>query len=136
MRAALASALVVLVSCGSPAQEKQSEKPKADLELLQGTWEPAEKGKGLGRFTIKGRSVTVEDEEGKIEGRLRLMDDVRPRQLDFVMTANGRELTWPCIYLIDGDELELATKGPGGARPRDFLDAETVSRYRRVKKAQ
>lgn len=116
---------------------------RADLDLMQGRWEPVEiiaEGRTVEReelgqiqVTVTGSRYTVASKGGEDGGSLKLDPTRQPRQMDITTQAGDHV---PAIYEITGNTMRACYALGGAPRPDDF-EAGTGSRrvlatYRRV----
>jgi RNA polymerase sigma factor (sigma-70 family) len=108
-------------------------KAPSDLELLQGTWNVTLVRAGGQQMpepgvtmSVSGERVTLRTPNMMIFTCLFRVDPSKePKQIDHLF---GRGVTWPGIYRLQGDRLQLCLNTQGGERPTD-LNEERFAYY-------
>jgi RNA polymerase sigma-70 factor (ECF subfamily) len=122
---------------------------RQELKRLEGTWEQVasvvdgeaeEFAEGVrNRVMIRGNSYTWESAgQPTSQGTLKVDPGKKPRAIDLtVREGPDKGETYRGIYELSGDELQICSVPPGGARPTAFtagLDSgRSLSTFRRVK---
>ncbi len=105
-----------------------------DLAKFQGSWTAAagpQKGRTLA-MEVKGNAVsarwpTGEGDELLLKGELKLDEQAKPAQVDFVhfKQSNGDDVRDILgIYVIEGDDIKVCIGEPDGERPGEFRAGE------------
>jgi uncharacterized protein (TIGR03067 family) len=107
-------------------EAKKAQKPKTDLERIQGIWKPIlsqswgqesskeHLGKGEKRYLIKGNNLVSRSKHQMLEGILKLDPSANPKTID-LMFGEGFKV-WTGIYAFEGDNLKICVAY--GSRPR------------------
>jgi uncharacterized protein (TIGR03067 family) len=108
-------AAVGLLLLGADAP-KDKEAAKDEAKKLEGTWKvvsgeaggmKVEDEKLLKEIVFQGDKLTLKQDKGGQEGTFRVDPSQKPKALDFIVTRDGKDLTIPLIYSLDGDELKV-----------------------------
>jgi len=106
-----------------------------ELKPLQGAWNvvqaerdghPGDKGGADMKLIIQGRNATLIKGSHKEAGVIRVDATANPKRLDMTM-GEGKGEVAPFIYEVNGSQLKLCWRKPGGARPTEFSAAEGSS---------
>jgi RNA polymerase sigma factor (sigma-70 family) len=123
-------------------EAKKAQKPKRDLEKMQGAWEVVY-WKEWGRETfveernfafprlenhyfIRGSSVVIRDRGKILEGTIKLNSTTEPKKIDVVI-GKGSEMRLG-IYQFDGEKLKVCWAGWDRQRPEKFGGKEEGDR--------
>lgn len=110
---------------------------KADLEKLQGSWkivavvrdgkkQPSEAGKEH-KMTFKGDKVTLRDGDKEAQATCKLDAKDGLKYLD-VVGQGDNVFTLRCIFLLEGDDLKIASAIDRGKEPpKDFVGGAGVT---------
>jgi len=136
---------VVLLLGGDDLSRREAKK-------LEGTWAPVSSernGKVRPEASRKQRDVRLVFQgetfaltaggKDEAKGTIRLTPSKKPKAIDLIVVGpDGKGVTIPGIYELEGDKLTLATGLPGRERPAAFKTKEgsdqETSVYKRVQK--
>jgi RNA polymerase sigma factor (sigma-70 family) len=116
---------VLFVTLGRKAKPDMARAAKPDAELLQGTWTAASvwiggrqlPGDGVD-FVFAGDRATVRfPGMPLLSPTFRVDPSKDPKEIDFVI---GNGVTWPGIYRLEGDRLQLCMDTQGRERPTNL----------------
>jgi uncharacterized protein (TIGR03067 family) len=113
------------------ASTNETDPPKDDRELLQGTWKgvsaqinskalPAETAKQLTLVLTAAGYTTKRGDQVLFEGKYTLDIAAMPRAMDILTKDEDASLTAKAIYALEGDTLKLCYGAAGKERPRKF----------------
>jgi uncharacterized protein (TIGR03067 family) len=109
---------------------KVEEKPKADLDKIQGTWTaPAGPNEEvIITLTVKDKAYTAKWDRGdgtnvELKGEIKVDEKASPKVFDFIKTQrndgdDARDNLG--IYTFDGEKLKICVGMPGNDRPTEF----------------
>ena len=129
MRLALATLLLVASATLAQDTAKKDDAPKGDLGKIQGKWSamvgPEKNIPIIVEFKDKSANilVTVQEQELKIKGEVKLDETKTPKQWDWTKfeTPDGNNVEDNlAIYKFEGEKLIMCSGGPGGQRPTEF----------------
>jgi uncharacterized protein (TIGR03067 family) len=123
-------AILILVAGALIAAEKK-EKPKKDVDLMQGSWtveEVAHNGQSPGedklkeiKVAVKGSKLTVRAEDETHEVPFKLDPKKNPKTIDATPTGGPfKDMTLLGIYEIKGDTFKMCFAEAGKERPTEF----------------
>jgi uncharacterized protein (TIGR03067 family) len=149
VRSLLILPAILCATTGLAADDK-GEKPKADGELIQGTWrvvsaEAAGKAPKIPddlRLVITADTLSIQPgKDDPIRMRYKLDPTQRPKAMDTTHEIDpGKPISQLAIYALDGDELKLCLEAAGKPRPTKFEskagDTSAVWVLRRVKEGK
>jgi uncharacterized protein (TIGR03067 family) len=125
MRSALLVVVLVLPVAAAPLPPVSD-----DAKLIQGTWTVVSFQSGIDRLpanknptelVVKGDMLTVNlatREEAR--GKIKLNMAKKPKELDLTIKEGNESVSVYFIYELDGDNLKLCWRKPGGTRPTAF----------------
>src|SRR6266849_3284234 len=111
-------------------EAKQTQKPKGDLEKIQGAWNPIlaqswgqefskeHLAREEKRYLIKGNNLVSRSKYQMLEGVLKLDPSANPKTID-LMFGEGFKV-WTGIYAFEGDNLKICVAYGGRPRPLKF----------------
>jgi uncharacterized protein (TIGR03067 family) len=120
--------LVAAVSAGGAPRDKNPREEK-----LEGTWRQTHvefegndntesERPSRNHWVITRDTITIWTTQGHSGGwSYRLDPTSKPAAIDLTTTGGGKEVTYPCIYKLDGDELTFCLQNfPEKGRPTSF----------------
>ncbi len=123
-----------------PAEAPANAKPPKDEDAIQGTWklvrldqvnhEPTKDDKaaweaGVIKAVITADKIVYPD---KSEATYKLDPTATPKRIDVTVKDDGKTVTVPGIYSLDGDELRLCIGRAGDAKPPASFDITKAGR--------
>jgi uncharacterized protein (TIGR03067 family) len=105
-----------------PREEKLEGNWRQTHVEFEGTDQNAGERPQRNHWVITRDTITIWTIQGHSGGwSYRLDPSKRPATIDLTTTAGGKEVTYPCIYKLDGDELTVCLQNyPEKGRPQSF----------------
>ncbi len=101
-------ALALLAGFATAAPVPKALKPKADAELIVGTWMPANSGTCWYQFNADGTLKTWHgpNKRSPLDWTYTLDTTVTPKRV--LLTGKADQKSFECVYELDGDGLKIA----------------------------